>query len=146
MLRQPNRKFSVFPSAAVTGSSTSTVQLPEGDFGSVTYKLTCSQASGTSPTLDVYLQTTDDGGTTFYDMAHFVQLSASGANPEWVTIGAEDASAYHGTVGDATISASAVGIPHLSKTLRVKYTVAGTSPQFTFAVVANLNSQTGNGS
>jgi len=34
---------------------------------------------GTGGTLDVYLQTSYDGGTTWYDYAHFPQLSAGAA-------------------------------------------------------------------
>lgn len=45
-----------------------TFTLPQ-DVDGVVLKIPTASVNGTAPTVDVYLQTSDDGGTTFYDMA-----------------------------------------------------------------------------
>lgn len=72
--------------------------------------LNCTAASGTSPTLNVKIQASDDGGTTWYDIPNsaFTQLTAAGS--------------------------SAIKIDTFGDTIRANYTIAGTTPSFTFAV------------
>jgi len=83
----------------------------------MTVQLAVTAASGTgSPTLDVVIQHTIDNGTNWFDVAGltFTQVpsaSAPIAELKWPTT--------QGNVGNQ---------------LRVKYTIAGTNPSFTFSV------------
>jgi hypothetical protein len=70
-----------------------------------------SAASGTTPTLDVVLQTTADG-TNYYTAGSFTQLTTTGTESKVFT-----------------------GLGSLS---RWKWTIGGTTPSFTFAVAATF--------
>lgn len=74
--------------------------------------LNCTAVSGTSPTLSVLIQGSDDGGTTWYNVPNgtFTQLTAAGSQ--------------------------AVQLNTFSDYIRAGYTIAGTTPSFTFAVKA----------
>lgn len=134
-LRIPVKTRQLVASSNRTSSSNSgVIVLEDTDFSNALIELACTQASGTSPTLDVYVQQSLDGGTTFKDMAHFAQLAASAANNSYVGLAIGASNAVAGVVGDATISASAVGTTPVTNVWRVKWVIAGTSPSFTFAV------------
>jgi hypothetical protein len=75
--------------------------------------LTVSAASGTSPTLDVRLETSIDGGTTWRTVDSFVQIAAVGTR-----------NAVFGPLGD---------------TCRWAWTIGGSTPSFTFAISAEEN-------
>lgn len=83
-----------------------------GDFGpssSLRLQLHVTAASGTAPTLDVVLEDTVDG-TNFHPVAAFAQRSGVGRQ-----------------VIDVT--------DPFARRLRVRWTIAGTTPSFTFSVV-----------
>lgn len=71
--------------------------------------LNVTAASGTSPTLNVKVQTKDPNGD-WYDLVSFTQATAAAKEAKPVTVYGE--------------------------TLRIAYTVAGTTPSFTFTVTA----------
>jgi len=108
------------------------------DITNLVVKMSVGTFTGTSPTADVYIQTTDDGGTTWYDMAHFAQVTTAitNANALWVTIPVDGTSAvsssttsngYTGAAAAASISASKVsGLPVLSTLCRVSIVYGGT--------------------
>lgn len=77
--------------------------------------LVISARSGTTPTLDVVLQTSTDGGSTFYDL--------SPAFPQQ----------------NATTSGVGRVIAGLGEVSRWKWTVGGTTPSFTFAISATAD-------
>ena len=89
-LRQALKTHNIVPSAARTTSSNATALLPElvYDSNSLTFKVNVSAASGTTPTLDLYLQTTLDGGTNWLDCAHFTQLTTTATHYMTVPIAA----------------------------------------------------------
>ncbi len=66
--------------------------------------------SGTTPTLAVKLQVSDDGGTTWYDLPGGAFTSATAA------------------------TAQAIQISNFGDTLRAVSTIGGTTPSFTYAV------------
>lgn len=135
MLRTPVLNRQLVASAVRTSSSNSgVIVLTDTDFSNALIQLACTQASGTSPTLDVYVQQSLDGGTTFKDMAHFAQLTASAANNHYVNLAVGADNVVAGAVGDATISASAVGTTPVTNIWRVKWVIGGTDPAFTFSV------------
>lgn len=72
--------------------------------------LTISAASGTTPTLDLKLQTSTNGGTTWYDVGAYTQKTGTGTD-----------SRVFGPLGT---------------TARWSWTIAGDTPSFTFKVVA----------
>lgn len=116
-----------------TGTGATTV-LPITDFNGLVAKLTVANVSGTSPTLDLYLQTSDDGGTTWYDVWRATQITANTTNPHWAAVGSQDSSRAIATVGSKTISANSVGVPLLSNVVRVAYTIGGTTPSFDYTL------------
>lgn len=79
-------------------------------------ELVVSAASGTTPTLDVLLEHSIDGGTTWFTMATFTQKTAAGNE---LKTEAEVEAATAETYGDC---------------LRVSWTIGGTTPSFTFYV------------
>jgi hypothetical protein len=91
--------------------------------------------SGTSPILTVFLQCSDDGGTTWYDMP--VDLTLLSANT--AATGTMSATAKRNIV-DTLTGAAAVGqflavikaAP--TDTLRAKWIISGTTPSFTFSI------------
>jgi len=134
-LRIPALTRELVASAARTTSSNSgAILLTDGRFDNFLVALNVSAASGTSPTLDVYIQQSLDGGTTFVDVARFAQQTTTTSNSHYINLASGANNVVAGAVGDATISASAIGTTLISQTLRVKWVVGGTSPSFTFSV------------
>lgn len=89
--------------------------------------------SGTTPTLTVWLQVSDDGGTTWYDMpADFTLISATTA-----ATGTMSATAKRNVVDTLVISVAAdyLGVyKHLaSDAIRLKWVISGTTPSITFS-------------
>lgn len=95
-------------SAARTTSSNSGTLSGFGDWSKFRAQLAVTAASGTTPTLDVVVEDTLDG-TNWNTIATFTQKTAAGVQAVDVT----------GLFTDQ---------------LRVRWTVAGTTPSFTFAV------------
>lgn len=138
-LRVPVKTLALVASAARTASGNSgAIVLQDTNFSNVGIKLTCTPVTGTTPTLDLYIQESIDGGTNFIDMAHFAQVTAALTNPTWVSLAVGGSDRYVGAVGDAVISASGVGAPLVSNVWRVKWVIGGTNPSFTFQVDAFL--------
>ncbi len=136
-LRRPVKTKQLVASQAYTSSANSgVIVINDLDLSNLNLELVCTAASGTSPTLDVVFQQSLDGGTTFLDVARFAQLTASAANNSYIKLSAGGTDAVVGVVGDGTIAASALGLSLVSNAWRVKWTIGGTTPSFTFAVNA----------
>jgi hypothetical protein len=102
-------------SAARTASGTGTAFTVE-DVTDIEGTLTISAASGTTPTLDVRLETTVDG-TNYYTVGSFSQKTTTGSE------------------------ARAFG--PLGQLARWAWTVGGTTPSFTFAITAKVDRDRG---
>ncbi len=76
---------------------------------SVRAQLNVTAASGTSPTLNVLIEDTVDGGATFNTIGTFAQKTAAGREVLNITV-------------------------PFSETLRASWSIAGTNPSFTFSV------------
>lgn len=131
-----------------------TFTLPQ-DIDNVVLKLTASITGGG---VSAFLQTTDDGGTTWYDVGRTSVVSdATGANAQWISapvngagIGTgvvqTTASVYTATIGTALASSLGVqrmsGLPILSQLGRVvlSYSAGGTA-NTTARVQIKTNSQ-----
>lgn len=96
-------------SAAVTASGNSGALTGYGAATSLRAQLNVTAASGTTPTLDVVIEDSVDGGATWNTVGTFTQKTASSREVVNVT----------NPFGDQ---------------LRVRWTVGGTTPNFTFAV------------
>lgn len=97
---------SLHPSAARTATSTgSSIEL--GDRGTLRLLLDVTAASGTTPTLDVTVQTSHDG-STWRSLGTFTQATA--------------------------ISSERKSFSGCDRFVRVSYTIGGTTPSFTFSV------------
>lgn len=86
-------------------------------------QLVVSARSGTNPTLDVTIQHSIDGGTTWHDLTSFSQVTATGTSfLDFSEVLASTAQVY----GDR---------------LRAKWTLGGTNPSFTFAVAISAEGE-----
>lgn len=125
-------------SAAQTVSGDSgLISFADGRFDDLIVEVAVSAASGTNPTLDVYVQQTFDNGTTYVDVAHFTQITAALTNKARVCLARGNfTNALKEGVGDATVTAGQLGLPLLSSKGRIKWVIGGTTPSFTMAVTA----------
>lgn len=116
---------------ATTGTS-GAITLRDFDFNNLIFQLTVPSISATA-LLDVWVQTTLDGGTTWLDMIKFKTFSASAANSDYASASLGSLSLM-GTVGASTITSTAggTGVPLLSPTLRAYWNLAGTTPSASF--------------
>lgn len=110
------REFEALASAARTTSSQQELPGPGGygDAKTLTLHQIVSAASGTTPTLDVVVEDTLDGGTTWVQVAAFTQSTAAGSKRLDITSPFADR-------------------------LRVRWTIAGTTPSFTFKILAAID-------
>lgn len=109
-LRSAGQRETLVASAARTTSSDSGALDGYGPAVRAVVQLDVTAASGTSPTLDVVVEDTVDG-TNYNTVATFAQKVAAGREAVRVTT-------------------------PFSDTLRVRWTIAGTTPSFTFSVKA----------
>lgn len=99
-------------SAARTVTGTAAAVVAEDVFA-IAAKLNVSAASGTTPTLDVRLETTADDGATWYTCGTFAQK-----------------------VG---VASEAKMIAPVGSQVRWAWTIGGTTPSFTFDVTCSAN-------
>lgn len=111
------REISLHDSAARTATGTADAVKGFGGSSKIGAALVVSAASGTNPTLDVVIQHSLDG-TNWFDLMTFTQRTAAGSEYKVVS---ETQGTTVNVVGDR---------------LRAKYTVGGTTPSFTFSVIA----------
>jgi hypothetical protein len=101
-------------SAARTVTGTSSTYGIGAAFTGIIMQVNVTAVSGTTPTLVVSLQDSVDGGTNFIDVAGSATASIT-------------------ATGFYVVRLNAVAVP-VTPTLRVLYTIGGTTPSFTFQV------------
>lgn len=122
-------------SAARTAAFTSDAQLITG-YRVLTLQLDVTAASGTTPTLDVKVQTTVDG-TNWCDVAAFAQVTAVARRTLRIVTDATPAGEAACT--DGTLAAGTVNQGPLGQFLRVKHALpGGATPSFTYSVTGWL--------
>lgn len=109
----------VVASAARTTSSQTAALSGYGGSASIRAQLDVTAASGTSPTLNVVIEDTLDG-TNWNVIGTFVQRVATGRE----VINVHEEKAESGTFQ-----------PVFADRVRVRWTIGGTTPSFTFAVI-----------
>lgn len=108
-IASPGLQENLVASSARTASGNSGALTEWGAAKSLRAQLNVTAASGTSPTLDVVIEDSVDGGSNWNAVGTFAQKTTTGREVVNIT----------GLFGDQ---------------LRVRWTVAGTTPSFTFAV------------
>ena len=132
-LGSPSSFNSTIFSATTLTASASGAKIPGIEkYTSALFYLTCGTVTGTSPTLDVYVQTLLPDATTWQDIAHFAQVTSSTASRiiHFVTGASSEAAVQTETLAAATIKAIGLGC-----FVRVRCVVAGTSPSFASVTV-----------
>jgi hypothetical protein len=126
-------------SATYTSDQTGTTigfELPN-DIQDIKFIMNITAASGTSPTLDVMLQTSYDGGTTYVNHSKFAQVTAADIR----VLDISKRMAIAGQEIDANITTGSADANHgpLARHCRFNIDVGGTSPSFTavFAAIGN---------
>jgi hypothetical protein len=106
-----------------------------GEPDAAQFQLNAQTVSGTSPTLDVWLQWND--GTLWWDILHFTQVTTTGKQAALWSRRVSDGTAGTDIIstGDAVLAAGKViNAPIASSTFRAKWTIGGTSPSFAFSI------------
>jgi hypothetical protein len=103
-------------SAARTATGTGTQKCGFGRYEKFAFLLDVTAASGTTPTLDVTIQHSIDGGTNWHTLVAMTQATAAG---EQIKVESEVESGTAEVYGDC---------------FRAIWTIGGTTPSFTFKV------------
>jgi len=107
-------------------ASTSGANIPGMEkYTSALFYLTIGAVGGSTPLIDVYIQTLLPDATTWQDIAHFTQVTSSTVSEiiHFVTGASSVAAVQTEALASATIKA--IGLGH---TIRVRVKMAGTSP------------------
>ena len=125
-LPNTSQRTVIVNAAAYTASGVSAAQQLNALYNELLFLLKVTAVAGTSPTLNVFIDVSDDGGTTWYQAA---QLGPSNI----AAVPAQTQGAYpSGYI--LTLSASASNSTSWGDTFRVRYQITGTTPSFTFQV------------
>lgn len=152
-MAKPACEVTLLSSRTITANGTSSgVCIIPGDYWGALLYLTVGTVTGTSPTLDLYIQQgwtalvagdTVDGlmitspaiPSVFDDFAHWTQITGTGNQTcrilaEIGTSAANSPTAAFTVAQDAALGAGIVKAGPLGQAWRVKYVVGGTSPSF----------------
>ena len=117
--------------AAAATATSAALKVPVADTYAIWVNVTT--ATGTSPTCDIVLQTSVDGGTTYIDLPlRYTQKTAAAAEVLVFKLGlGQNEVALAQVVADTggQLAKNCVFDPNY---LKVKYTIGGTNPSFTF--------------
>jgi hypothetical protein len=141
-IQPPWNKVILASTALISTSSTSAFAMPVTS-GSFSIGITVSAASGTSPTADFVLQTSYDAGTTYVDLPlRWTQFNAA-AGPRWLIFrnGLGNNEVALEQVAADTGGTLAKNCNFDPRYMKIKYTIAGTSPSFTTVIIAFANNQ-----
>lgn len=130
------RRRAILASAArtATGNMTGTLTGIER-YTSAIVELDVTANSGTSQTLDVYVQTLLPDATTWQDLIHFAQFTTSNATHVASIVSGGDSI---GVANESDLGAGTIKDFVLGDTWRVRFVIGGTNPSFTFAVHMSL--------
>jgi hypothetical protein len=130
------RNLPLFDPITTAAAATTVISgtLPGVDrFTSVELFLTVTATSGTTPTLDLYVQKLCADGATWTDLVHFGQFTTVSAT-QTASLISQVAAPYATT--DASLST--LKTDHIGNTWRIKYVTGGTTPVYTFQLWANF--------
>ena len=134
-----------------TSSNGSNINLPQGVWRGCILHLNVTAASGTSPTLNVYVQdvlqpaaATDTilnppslatSTQVFDDFASFTQATAAG---DWIIRASVTGTSAGNVLADGSLTAASVRVGPIGMIWRVKWKLTATTPSFTWSLVAHL--------
>jgi hypothetical protein len=118
--------------AARTTSGNSGALPNYGNYRSAIIEVNVTAVSGTTPTLDVYIDTSVDG-TNWINIAHFTQIT--GISRRYIQISEYGSQATSDFDSTADLPAGSVRSGPWGSTLRVRWVIGGTTPSFTFSVI-----------
>jgi hypothetical protein len=132
-IRFPLQTIKSIKDTGTTGSVTANTFILPQDCDSVVVKAyTGATFTGTNPTCQIWLQTTDDGGSTWYDVFSLPIITAAidKAAALWGTATVLGQKSQGSVIGAATVStlgsARQGGLPILSRLNRILITYGGT--------------------
>lgn len=144
-----SREIVLLGTTTITTSGTiaGTCVLPQGYTAAILH-LNCVTVSGTSPTLNVYIQhafstvaATDvigsapTGADKYQDLISFTQCTTTGNVAVALVVGGGNIAVMQ---QDATLTAATVNNGPIGSLWRIKYTVGGTSPSFAITMAAQF--------
>lgn len=139
MPKPPAREFDYSTELLASATKTSTAngaakRLPDGIWAAIAFTLDVTAAATVAgDTLDVVIETTHDG-TNYTEVAHFSQVLGTATTVREV---AKIVASATQAVFDPTAALGAGAVRHvIGDQWRVKWTIAGPSPSFTFSVQA----------
>jgi hypothetical protein len=127
-IRQPLYVVKQITNTETSGTTNYDFMLPQ-DCDSVSVRAYTGTFTGTSPTIDIYVQTTPDGGSTWYDMVHMTQITAavSKSLAQWARLGVSTQGTTTSTSGCSTLGSGLVSpLPILSQFMRIAVKLGGT--------------------
>lgn len=135
-----NRYVELLASAARTASGTgSAVELKAAWTYLGVELIVTAAAAAVGDTLNVYLQQSIDDGTNWDDVASFTQVLGNGGVLAHIAsilrAGGLSAGEMHQAT-DATLAAGTIRAQISARKFRIKWTIAGATPNFTFQVIA----------
>jgi hypothetical protein len=157
-MQSSSKDVVLLPITTATASNVGSVlNIPDGFIGAIIC-IQCTAASGTSPTLNVFVQdqifpasATDialnkgSGTVIFDDFYAATQITAAAtkvlrftSTNMSATSNAASITTADYAISDAALTAGSLRPGPLGNIWRVKYTIGGTSPSFTFNVTAKL--------
>lgn len=141
MLRYPTVNVLDYNDSGNVGATSvvsQTFTLPQ-DTDAVVLKVPVASIVGTDPTVNVYLQTTDDGGTTYYDVCNLAVpntvaasvLVVANASARWAVANTFGQARQSSVItGNASVRGTAgnqyTGLPIMSRQGRVQIAYGGT--------------------
>lgn len=129
------RRETLLASAARTASGDSGILNVGADqYVGAVILLDVTAQSGTSPTLNVYIQQ-ELPDATFDDLGAFTQTGAATGKKVIRVVGGSN---EHHAAADATLAAGTVRNGPIGGKWRVKWVIAGATPSYTFSVKADL--------
>lgn len=127
MPRQKTKSSRIVSVATVITTGSAVVTLPVADV--YTFTLSMGTATGTSPTCDVSIQNTPDGGTTWVNTGYKFTQGTGTASAVQITVPQTRGMLAAGTVVAATGSLLTKDTV-LSEKVRFLYTIGGTNPSY----------------
>lgn len=98
-------------------------------YSAIKVAILITAVSGTSPTLNVYLQTLLGDDVTWSDIASLTQLTATGNRVlDFINGGNSEYASVDGSLAAGTIRNALLG-----RWVRLKFVIAGTNPSFTLS-------------
>lgn len=130
--------------ARTTTATSASIGIPEGT-RSIMFIADMNTVSGTSPTLDISVEITNDQGTTWFGVSRFTQITAAAERfltqpffGENVT-GTEGVTEGNWEMAEAAATGGALIQPCVVPSfMRVVATIGGTSPSFNGSIIALL--------